>query len=257
MNAQTICDPGGNVVIYSNYDGGPLTINVDQNIPNLKIGILSYEFCRITVTGTYASNVTQLWYVGYDGNNDHCSLGAPLNTTITGVPNNVDSIVIYPPATYTNANGYGVMICNTTCSTTTNQGGCNTADQTAHYFLTKFGGSLRFHFTQYGCWTDTMNISAGGNCCANPLTSITDNNDEVIRLSPNPATDFITLTLSTTSETHSAEILNVLGEVVRTIIIAPGTTSQQVSMEDLAPGTYFFRMDVNAGFVSEKIIIAE
>lgn len=257
MNAQTICDPGGNVVIYSNYDGGPLTINVDQNISNLKIGILSYEFCRITVTGTYAANVTQLWYVGFDANNDHCSLGAPLNTTITGVPNNVDSILLYPTATYSNPNGNNSMICNYTCSTTTNQGGCNTADQTAHYFLTQFGGSLRFHFTQYGCWADTMSISAGGNCCANPLTSIAESNDEVISLSPNPATDNIALTTPSVNEVRCAEIVNILGEVVQTVTIAPGTTSQQISLENLAAGTYFFRMDINAELVTTKIIIVE
>lgn len=257
LNAQSICDPGGNVVIYSNYDGGPLTINVDQNIPNLKIGVLSYEFCRIEVTGTYAANVTQLWYVGYDGNNDHCSLGAPLNTTITGVPNPVDSIIIYPPATYTNPNGYGVMICNTSCNTTVDQGGCNTADQTAHYFLTKFGGSLLFHQTQYGCWSDTLNISAGGNCCANPMTTLEETSADLFSLSPNPATDFVTMNMSTSDEIRVAEIVNILGEVVQSISVAPGTTSQQISLENLATGTYFFRMASSADVRTEKIVVAE
>lgn len=36
------CDPQGNVAIFSNYDGGALTISVDQNIPDLKIGVVSY-----------------------------------------------------------------------------------------------------------------------------------------------------------------------------------------------------------------------
>ena len=39
LNAQSICNPIGNLAVFSNYDGGILTINVDQNIPNLKIGI--------------------------------------------------------------------------------------------------------------------------------------------------------------------------------------------------------------------------
>jgi len=39
----SVCNPSGNLIIYSNYDGGILTINVDQNIPNLIIGISTYE----------------------------------------------------------------------------------------------------------------------------------------------------------------------------------------------------------------------
>lgn len=257
LNAQSICDPGGNVVIYSNYDGGPLTINVDQNIPNLKIGVLSYEFCRITVTGTYAGNVTQLWYIGYDGNNDNCSLGSPLNTTISGVPNPVDSIILYPAATYTNPNGSSAMICNYTCNTTTNQGGCNTADQTAHYFLTQFGGSLLFHQTQYGCWSGTLNISAGGNCCSNPMTGIDNLSEPLFQLSPNPACGYVTVNMPTTSEVRTAEIVNVLGEVVCAISISPGTSSQQVSLVGFARGTYFFRMQSGESITTEKLIITE
>lgn len=257
MSAQSFCDPSGNVVIYSNYDGGPLTINVDQNIPNLKIGILSYEFCRITITGTFAANVTQLWYVGYDGNNDHCNLGAPLNTTISGVPANVDSILLYPAATYSNPNGYSSMICGYSCNTTSNQGGCNTADQTAHYFLTKFGGSLRFHLTQYGCWSDTLAISSGGNCCANPLTGFQESAADLFSLSPNPATHEVTLILPEGNTVTSVEITNVLGEVVRTVRIAPAMNAQVISLEGLNPGTYFFRMQNGEQITTEKLVIAE
>lgn len=256
LSAQTLCDSTGNVVIYSNYDGGPLTINVDQNIPNLKIGILSYEFCRVTVTGTYAANVTQLWVVGYNGNNDHCNLGAPLYTTISGVPNPVDSILLYPAATYSNPNGYGSMICGYTCSTTTNQGGCNTADQTADYFLTQFGGALRFHFTQYGCW-GTVNISDGGNCCANPMLGVEETSRDLFSLAPNPAGNFVTMLLPSSTEIRNARITNLLGETVREIQIGAGTTSQQVSLEGLAPGTYFFRMQSGENITTEKLIVSE
>ena len=34
--AQPICNAAGNLAVFSNYDGGILTINVDQNIPNSK-----------------------------------------------------------------------------------------------------------------------------------------------------------------------------------------------------------------------------
>ncbi|HET6992835.1 MAG TPA: hypothetical protein VFJ43_15985, partial [Bacteroidia bacterium] len=120
---STFCNPSGNIIIYSNYDGGPITINIDQNIPNLKIGIVSYEFARITITGTYAGNVTEVRWAGYNGANNHCSLSAPLYTTISGVPNNVDTIITIPAANYSNPNGYGFIICNYSCDDTTNQGG--------------------------------------------------------------------------------------------------------------------------------------
>ena len=46
-----VCNPNGNIVIFSNYDGGYLNINVDVNIPNLKIGIVSYEAVEVTFSG--------------------------------------------------------------------------------------------------------------------------------------------------------------------------------------------------------------
>src|SRR5262249_8040257 len=53
------------------------------------------------------------------------------------------------------------------CSTTTNQGGCNTPDQVAYYFMSTLGGTFRYHYTQYGCWnTGAYTVSGGGNCCA-------------------------------------------------------------------------------------------
>lgn len=255
LSAQ-YCDPQGNVAIYSNYDGGPLTINVDQNIPNLKIGILSYEFSRITITGTYASNVTAVWYVGYDGNNNHCNLSAPYSSSITGVPNPVDSILLYPPATFSNPNGYNSMICAYSCSTTTNQGGCNTADQVAHYFLTKFGGTLYFHQTQYGCW-GSVNLSSGGNCCANPITEVEETEVPLFSLAPNPANNSVNVSLPSNAGVQTVQITNVLGETVREIQIAAGTTSQFISLEGFTPGTYFFRMQSGDTVTSEKLIVAE
>lgn len=256
VTAQSFCDPQGNVVIYSNYDGGALTINVDQNIPNLKIGILSYEFAGITITGTYASNVTEVRWVGYNGQNNHCNLNPPYLSSISGVPDPIDTLINFPAATFTNPNGYGSMICAYSCSTTTNQGGCNTADQVAHYFLTAFGGSLYFHHTQYGCW-GTMNISGGGNCCANPLTGEEETTVDLFSLAPNPAVNYVTMRLPASGEVRTAQITNVLGETVREIQIASGSTSEQISLEGLGAGTYFFRMQSGENITTEKLVVAE
>jgi hypothetical protein len=54
VNTSPICDQDGNVVIYSNYDGGTLNINCDQNIPNLKIGICTYEPVIVNIDGPFA-----------------------------------------------------------------------------------------------------------------------------------------------------------------------------------------------------------
>ena len=57
VSAQTICNADGNLIIYSNYDGGILTINVDQNIPNLKVGICTYEPIQVSFTGAFVGNI--------------------------------------------------------------------------------------------------------------------------------------------------------------------------------------------------------
>ncbi len=43
--SQSVCNPAGNIIIYSNYDGGELNINIDENIPDksLSAGIYLFE----------------------------------------------------------------------------------------------------------------------------------------------------------------------------------------------------------------------
>ena len=162
--SQVFCHANGNVVIYSNYDGGYLFINVDENIPDLKIGVTTYEKCEIHIGGPYASNVSQVLYAGYNASNDHCTPSPP-TTDIFGVSSSITNIVLYPPVTWVNSNGYYYIICNYSCDSAAYQGGCNTPDQIVHYYITEFGGSLYYHYTQYGCWQDTFYVSGGGNCC--------------------------------------------------------------------------------------------
>jgi hypothetical protein len=170
--AQTVCDPSGNLVIFTNYDGGEMTINVDVNIPNLKIGICSYEAVRVNIVGTFTANVTQVIYAGYNNSpNTNCTPNVS-TTSVSGVPAGLVTINFAPPVGYSNANGYGSMICGYSCNTTSSQGGCNTADQIGYYFTQQTGGTLRFQFLQYGCWANTTKaISGGGNCCAMPCAA--------------------------------------------------------------------------------------
>lgn len=177
QTSQTICNTNGNLAIYSNYDGGILTINVDQNIPNLKIGICTYEPVQVSLTGAFVGNVTQVIYAGFNSiqNNNNCSQGNFI-TSITGVPPGLISIFTYPPVGYTPAHGNGagpwgaIMIgVSGQCDTLTSAGGGNTPDEVVHYFQQQTGGTLLFHKTQYACWlNETVDISTGGNCCILP-----------------------------------------------------------------------------------------
>ncbi|MBK7886773.1 MAG: hypothetical protein IPJ86_05535 [Bacteroidetes bacterium] len=140
-SAQTICNPAGNIFIVSNYDGGTLNIVVDVNIPNLKIGVVSYEAIAINISGAFSGNVSEVRYAGYNSqNNNNCSLTIP-TTVITGVPGTVQtSISFAPPAPTSNPNGNSSIICAYDCDTLTSQGGCNTVDQVEDYFLQAFSG---------------------------------------------------------------------------------------------------------------------
>ena len=59
VTISQVCNPAGNVIVFSNYDGskettlGRLNIVVDVNIPNLKIGICSYEYDLLSILMFY------------------------------------------------------------------------------------------------------------------------------------------------------------------------------------------------------------
>ncbi len=163
------CSANGNVLIFTNYDGGTLNIDVDVNIADLKIGVVSYEPVQINLTGTYAGNVSRVIRAGFPNtNNQHCS-PAVTSTSINGPTPANYSIYDIPASTLNNPNGYNFgIICAYSCNTTTNQGGCNTIDQILDYFNNQFpGGSLYSLNAQYCCWksTNTYLVSALGNSC--------------------------------------------------------------------------------------------
>lgn len=161
-----VCAGNGNLMIFTNYDGGILNINVDQNIPNLKIGICSYEPVQVNISGAYVGNITQVLYAGYNStqNNNHCNSNN-LVTAINGVSPGIVNIETIPQATLQNNNGYPFIICAYQCDTMGNQGGCNTVDQVVHYISQYTGATMYAHYIQYGCWSGTYNVSAGGTCC--------------------------------------------------------------------------------------------
>lgn len=168
------CNPAGNLWIFSNYDGSNpnaasrLNIVVDVNIPNIRIGICSYERVTVNISGPFAANVTAVRYAGYNATgNCNCGTvaGCANNTVITGVPAGIITYAYIPPVFVNDPNGYSSLICAYQC-TSGNQGGCNTASQVVNYFQNTLGGTFRAHTTQYSCWSGaTHNLSTTGNCC--------------------------------------------------------------------------------------------
>lgn len=167
--SSQICNPNGNLIIFSNYDGGTLNINVDVNIPNLKLGIISYEAVDVNISGAFAGNITAVEWAGYNAANGHCVPNIT-NTVVNGVSAGIVTYSILPAATYSDPDGYSSIVCAYQCGAG-NQGGCNTAIQITDYFLTSLGGTLYYHYLQYGCWSGTQNVSAGGNCCDQPAAA--------------------------------------------------------------------------------------
>jgi len=172
------CSPNGTLLIFSNYDGGELNINIDQNIPNIKIGVCTYEPVRINISGPFASNVSEVLYAGFNStqNNNNCNLGN-FPTAIFGVPLLNQTILTFPPVALNNPNGFNFgMVCGYSCDVNSYQGGCNTIDQIENYFTTQLGGTLYSLNAQYCCWlnTDTFEISElAGNCCNVSYSSLT------------------------------------------------------------------------------------
>jgi gliding motility-associated-like protein len=174
------CSPNGNWLLFSNYSGGKLNIILDENIPNIKIGICTLEPVIVNISGQYVGNVTSVLYAGlnFQQNND---CGFPIATSsITGVSPSLTSIVVAPPVTIISPpnpnnpsgipNGYNAgIITAVSCDVNTWQGGGNTIDQVVDYFQTQFGGSLRGLKVQYCCWSDSTpyrSSEVSQSCCA-------------------------------------------------------------------------------------------
>ncbi|MDZ4752210.1 MAG: gliding motility-associated C-terminal domain-containing protein [Flavobacteriales bacterium] len=175
--SQDICHPEGNLVIFSNYDGGTLNINCDQDIPNLLIGIVSYETVTVNISGAFVGNIAGVIFGGFNEaviNGVDPSLVEIYSTTGGNIPissylgNDQDFL------------GFPLINCITSgsgCFDDTNEGGGgNSSNQIVQWFYSEFGaGTLLFsHNTQYNPWlnADDYAVSTGGNCCIELPTSL-------------------------------------------------------------------------------------
>jgi hypothetical protein len=246
---QIFCDSTGNVVIFSNYDGGVLNINVDVDIANLKIGVVSYENDSIIIGGPFVNNVTQVIFAGYyNSSNVHCSPW-PSQKSINGVDTAITQIIFVPAVTYFNPYGYNYIICNTSCSDSTSQGGCNTPDQVADYFFNQFGSTaLLFHRTQYGCWSDTYNLSGGGNCCSVPLSTGMAEVDDVIIKGEGRA-----FTIESAFVVTRAEVFDVSGRKI--LSIEPKSKHFDIDLPGDSGSMYFLKCSGLHHSAMKKIVV--
>jgi gliding motility-associated-like protein len=181
-SSAQICEQDGNLVIFSNYEGGTININCDVNIVNLKIGIVTYESPVVNFTGAFANQITEVIYAGFGGNG---SCTGNTDVQINGVDPSIVTI-------YTNAQpaispylgepvfpGFPALenciVSGGGCSNS-NDGGGNSSNQIVQFFLAEFSAPVIFraHFTQYECWANIdEDISTTGNCClVNPTTPL-------------------------------------------------------------------------------------
>lgn len=137
-----------NLVVIGNYQGGSFAINVDQHLPNLGIGLVSYEAMQVTIGGTYASDVVQVVHAGYEP-----------GTTVAGVAAGsfVDQLL---PRVSPDAGPADLLI-----DDIPNNPAPPTKAQIVAYFQAAMGGgTLAFHECQYDAYAGTLQISQGGTC---------------------------------------------------------------------------------------------
>lgn len=243
-----ICNPTANLILFSNYDGGTLNINLNAPMgPGIKIGVCTYEGVNIVIGGIGASSVTAVAYAGYNGTGTTCS-GSVINTNITGTPGGcVNTITITPSATLSNPFGNPNLVCAYSCDNGTYQGGCNTVDQVEDYFLNYFPGSTLFmHKTQYSCWTGTQNVASGGNCCPT-TTGVTTIDIEPFMIYPNPAENVLNITSLIGFNNSTFQLFSVDGKIVKN----KTALSETIDISSLEAGIYFIEVS-DGTFISRK-----
>jgi gliding motility-associated-like protein len=163
-----ICNANGNLVVFSNYEGGTLNIVADQNIPNMVLGIVSYQAITVNITGAFVANIQEIIFAGFE---NPLFTGVPQNIiTIYSQVNNNPAIASYlgNELQFINLSLVNCITAGSSCAATDDEGG-NSSPQIVQFFYSEFGpGTLLFaHFTQYQTFLplDEYSISSGGNCC--------------------------------------------------------------------------------------------
>ncbi len=271
LEAQ-ICDPLGNVMVYSNYEGGILNIVVDQNIPNLKIGVCTYEAVSINLSGAFVANVVELIYAGYGSTAASPCGGGATGVQVNGIVPSAVSIYsisagnvaltphlgdVFQPINVPLVN---CMVGAEACVALATGGG-NSSNQIVDFFLTEFGpgSSLFAHWTDYSCFpSSNFLVSSGGNCClqgvATPLNPLYAPNGQVADFL-GPDTDLcngpVTLDISGYPVINQPPLYGYNWST--------GSNSSSITVS--APGTYYvcigdYCHDASQCLLSDTVVIA-
>lgn len=93
--------------------------------------------------------------------------------------------------------------------------------------------------------------------CLNLPTGVSENEAaaELIRISPNPATSYVRVDLtSITQDVQQIQLLDISGRVVKTIP-ADGARVYDITRDDIQSGTYLVRIRTNSFDVNKKLIL--
>ncbi|WP_415835335.1 hypothetical protein, partial [Corallococcus soli] len=146
----TVSLTAGNIFLFSNYEGGNFTLVVDQNLPNIQLGIATYKATTVTLTGPYVNNVSTVLLAGYAS-----------GSTVTGIDAARVQRVPSEPVTRQQpySNNHLVYATGWRIGTWT-AGGGNSKTQIEEYFMSKFGEvSVLSHMSQYSPFNGSIPLS--------------------------------------------------------------------------------------------------
>ena len=111
-------------------------------------------------------------------------------------------------------------------------------------FTATVNGDYAVEITKNGC-TDTSS------CYSVTIVGILESNANIaVAIYPNPASEFITLSV-VTQTFDRVEIIDVLGNVVWSKI---KFSSNRINVQDLKSGVYFLRLEIDGNTVSKKFL---
>ncbi len=134
--------------MFGNYEGGEFTLDIDLNIDNLKIGIVSYEAVNVTITGAHKDKVSEVSIIGYHD-----------SSVVNGLPKeryNIKSGNELPDTPYEDPNGSRSIAC---VSGAEDGGGCASMGQVETYFRKYFNGTVRLFTAKYSKFSGTIKLS--------------------------------------------------------------------------------------------------
>ncbi|WP_245767143.1 hypothetical protein [Stigmatella erecta] len=153
-NAFVVSATAGTVFLFSNYEGGTYNLVVDQNLPNIQIGIATFKPSNITLSGSFVGNVSAVRVVGYYAN----------QSTVQGVDASKVKLVSSPePVSHKQPYADNTRLVYSTGDRVLSwmSKGSNSMTQVEEYFMSKFGEvSVLSHMSRYAAFSGNIPFSA-------------------------------------------------------------------------------------------------